>query len=426
MTPHSLNVRSQPGAKRRRKTKQPVAPAVSASGFDPLAELAAAAAAAPFALDPISASGFGNDPLLQPTMASATPLSAVPAQPLKIVAVFPNLLRGGAEQWLLYLARFLDPRRAVLTRCIVTNARNSDPDFTAEIPAPVEMQRRDSLRRAVRDCDVLIVFGLPCDKLLGDLRAKLCIFIAHGEGGWTKGLLGQSRQACDHVVAVSRRVAQAVCDGFPTTVIYNGVDAARLAQSRSRDEVRRQFGFTDGDFVLGYVGRYSPEKRPELLIRAVAQLPAEFKLLLVGWGADRPRLMELANELIPGRYAMTTAARYLGDYYRAMDAFGLVSNQEGFSMALLEAMMCELPVVVTPVGSVPEMIEDRVSGVVVSGAPESIAAGVERLARYPEWARGVAAEGHRFAARHGHASRMSREYEALFQRLWTAKFGCPA
>jgi glycosyltransferase involved in cell wall biosynthesis len=422
MTPYFPDVQSGRGTKGRGKKKKRKD---SISGLQAEVELFSASAPLFMAAGANSISGFGADLVEEPASVGAV-AAAIATQPLRIVAVFPNLLRGGAEQWLLYLARFLDPRRAVLTRCIVTNPRGADPDFVAEIPAPVETQRRDSLKRAVQGADVLIVFGLPCDKLLGELRAKLCLFIAHGEGGWTKGLLAQSRQTCDHVVAVSRRVAHAVCDGFPTTVIYNGVDTARLAQTRPRDEVRRQFGFGASDFVLGYVGRYSPEKRPELLIRAVAQLPPRFKLLLVGWGADRSRLMELANELIPGRYAMATASRYLGDYYRAMDAFGLVSDQEGFSMALLEAMMCELPVVVTPVGSVPEVIEDRVNGVVVGEAPNSIAAGVERLARHPAWARGVAAEGHQFATRHGHASRMSREYEALLARLWTAKFGCPA
>jgi hypothetical protein len=78
----------------------------------------------------------------------------LPAQPLKIVAVFPpNLLRGGAEQWLLYLARFLD-RRAMLTRYIVTNGRAGDPEFTAGDSAPVERQRaiRSSERCATATC----------------------------------------------------------------------------------------------------------------------------------------------------------------------------------------------------------------------------------------------------------------------------------
>src|SRR5207249_4664935 len=225
----------------------------------------------------------------------------------------------------------------------------------------------------------------------------------------------------DHVVAVSHRVKQVVCEGLPTTVIYNGIDQARLAQSQPREAMRSRFGFGQGDFVLGYLGRFSPEKRPELLIRAVSELPSHYKLLLVGGGRDQAILRDLANDLIPGRYAFTSASSYLGDYYRAMDAFGLVSDQEGFSLALLEAMMCELPVVVTPVGSVPEMIEDRVNGVIVQPHPASIAEGVRRLAEHPAWARGVAAEGHRFAMQHGHAKRMARDYEALLARLWDEK-----
>jgi UDP-glucose:(heptosyl)LPS alpha-1,3-glucosyltransferase len=246
--------------------------------------------------------------------------------------------------------------------------------------------------------------------------------IAHGEGGWTQTMLANSRNTCDHVVAVSHRVQQTVCDGLPTTVIYNGVDLARLAQSRPREEVRSRFGFGDGDFVLGYVGRFSREKRTELLIRAVAELPARFKLLLVGLGRDREKLMDLANDVIPGRHAFATASSYLGDYYRAMDAFGLVSDQEGFSLALLEAMMCELPVIVTPVGCVPEIIEDRVNGLIVEGAPASIAQAVTRLVQHPRWACGLAAEGHRFALRHGHAARMARDYESLLARLWSEKY----
>ena len=344
-------------------------------------------------------------------------------RPLRVIVVLPRLLRGGAEQWLLYLAKFLNREKVKLVRCVVANAQVTDRQFIEELPIPVEEKGPDSMRRAVADCDVLVVFGLPCDTLLGAERAKLCVYIAHGEGPWTKGLLDRSRKRCDHVIAVSRRVKQAVCDGFPTTVIYNGVDMARVAQRRSRREVRRRFHFGEHDFVVGYVGRFSQEKQLDLLIRAVSKLPPRFKLLLVGWGHLKARLLELANELIPGRYAFTGGSQYLGDYYRAMDAFALVSNQEGFSLALLEAMMCRLPVVVTPVGCVPELIVNRVNGVVVKPRIRDVAKGLARVANFPSWARGVAAEGHRWAIDNGHAERMARDYEAVLLRLWAQKHG---
>jgi UDP-glucose:(heptosyl)LPS alpha-1,3-glucosyltransferase len=136
--------------------------------------------------------------------------------------------------------------------------------------------------------------------------------------------------------------------------------------------------------------------------------------------------MELANRRIPGRYAFATANDYLGDYYQAMDAFCLLGTEEGFSLAMLEAMMSGCPVIATPVGSVPEVILDRVNGLVVSGAPEEVRAAAERLHRHPSWARGLAAEGRAFAERHGHAARMARDYEDLIARLWVEKHAKPA
>jgi glycosyltransferase involved in cell wall biosynthesis len=175
--------------------------------------------------------------------------------------------------------------------------------------------------------------------------------------------------------------------------------------------------------VLGYLGLFSREKRAHAVIEAVARLPAQFRALLVGWGALRNELMELANERIPGRFAFATAWEYLGDYYQAMDAVCLASATEGFSLVMLEAMMCGRPLIVTPVGSVPEVIVDRVNGLIVPGDPVSVSRAAALLARYPDWAAGVGREGKNFAETYGHAVRMARQYENLLFKLWTEKHG---
>jgi glycosyltransferase involved in cell wall biosynthesis len=205
-----------------------------------------------------------------------------------------------------------------------------------------------------------------------------------------------------------------------STVIYNGVDTARLGQTQSREETRRSLGFQNDDFVLGYVGRFSAEKQVERLIDAVAELPQNFKALLVGWGAGRAELWERANARIPGRYSFVAASDYLGDYYRAMDAFCLLSSEEGYALVLLEAMLCGLPLVVTPVGSVPEIIVHRRNGMIVSGQPRAVAAAAMELKRHRHWARGLAAEGQAYAQQHGHARRMTRQYEDLLATLCRA------
>ncbi len=349
---------------------------------------------------------------------SGSPLAE---RPLTAIHVGPSLIRGGAEQWLVDLLRFLDPKKIRILRAIATEANLTDANVTADLPVPVEVGQAESVRRAARECDILMSWGLGLNDWLRDCRPRLSVVLAHGEGAWTGNALKNSDQVVDHVIAVSPSVKDRCCNGFPTTVIYNGVDCSRLGRTRPRDAMRASLGFGPGDFVIGYVGRYSVEKHVSILVDAVALLPSHFKLLLVGWGAQRLPLLEHANALIPGRYAMTTGWTYLGDYYAAMDAFCLVSETEGGPLVMLEAMHCARPVVVTSVGSIPEIIKDRINGVVVTRDPLSVAAAVMQLARHPEWARGIAAEGKNYAEEHGNARRMAVEYENLFQRLWREK-----
>jgi glycosyltransferase involved in cell wall biosynthesis len=340
---------------------------------------------------------------------------------LRVAHVGQSMVRAGIEQWLKSLIRFSNPQRLQFTRCVATSSQ-VDPDVIAEMGVPVEVGQAEAVQRAVQECDVLLCWGpaeLP--HWLQGARPRLCVFVAHGESDWTRRLLDGCASVVDHVVAVSERVRDKVCHGFPTTVIPNGVDAAHVAQCRPREDIRRMLGFGSDDFVLGYVGRFSHEKNPERLLEAVAELPLCFKALLVGWGHLLPDLMELANDLIPGRYAFATADSYLGDYYNAMDTLCLVSDVEGFALVVLEAMLCERPVIVSPVGCVPEVIKDRINGIVVGGNASSVADAARLLKDYPLWARGLAAEGRRYAVQNGHAWHMARRYEELLGDLWSQR-----
>jgi glycosyltransferase involved in cell wall biosynthesis len=297
-----------------------------------------------------------------------------------------------------------------------------DKAVTADSPVPVIPANEDTVRRAADHADIVLFWGVPMGELLQDHRPKLCVYVAHSDNDWTRDVLHDSSPFVDHVIAVSRRVQTNVCRGFASTVILNGVDASRLSQTRSRSDMRRSLGFESDDFVLGFLGRMSWEKRPERLIDAVEQLPPNFKALFVGWGPLRPQLLEAANTRIPGRYAFASADRNLGDYYQALDAFCLLSEQEGFALVLLEAMLTERPIITTDVGFVSELVEDRINAVVVDGSPQSICDAALRLQQYPAWANGLAAEGRALADQHGHAWRMARDYERFFWRLWSEKF----
>jgi glycosyltransferase involved in cell wall biosynthesis len=339
------------------------------------------------------------------------------------VHIGPAFALGGAEQHIIDLARFLDPRRVRLEKCLVTGEGYIDCELTRRMPAPVMRATCDDIAKAVSQYDVTLFWGRALAKLPAKVRSKLSIHIAHGESSWSRDCVVGTREVTDHVIAVSQRVRDRVCHDVPATVVLNGVDAARLACTRSREAVREACGFSPGDFVVGFVARFSAEKRPRFFLEMVAALPRRFKALMIGWGEMRNDLLNLANDIMPGRYALVRARDYLGDYYQAMDAFCLLSAHEGFGLVALEAQLCGRPLVATSVGCIPEIVRDRVNGLVVEATTDSVSQALRCLDERPQWAAGIARQGQADAAQFGHAARMARDYENLLEKLWRAKHG---
>lgn len=339
--------------------------------------------------------------------------------PLSVVHIGPCLFRGGAEQHLIDLAKFMDPSRAFLKECLITDPAGIDAAVAKDLPCPVRAASPKDISNALQSTDVVLHWGMPLDEYVDAHlpRKAISIYIAHGDSPWTKELLQRSTRSTDHAVAVSERVRRSTCGDFPTTTIHNGIDTARLATTRSRDDLRQELGFTSDDFVVGYIGRYSPEKRPEVLIHSLEKLPRKFKALFVGWGPMQADLLRQANEKIPNRYAFRFADKYLGDYYQAFDAFALMSTMEGFALVFLEAMFHGLPVIATPVGAVPELIHSMINGIIADPSGNDLADRLVQLQSNPGWAREMGQSARRYALQFGHARRMADQYLELMNRL---------
>lgn len=347
-----------------------------------------------------------------------TPASQTrPGRPIRVAFVCSFLYGAGIENWMVGLRQYSDPAAVQFVRCVVTTSL-VDERIVRRLGIPVAVGQAEAVRAAAVDADVLIVSGpAQVGEWLADRPRGRVIFVAHGDGHWTRDILDCCRAVVDEVVAVSRRVQEAVGSGFRTTVIHNGIDPAHLVVTEDPAFVRRRLGFGPDDFVLGYVGRFSPEKNVGALVDAVERLPEGFKLLLVGFGPERGELMDRANRLIPGRYAFTEAHQDLGALYHAMDAFCLPSLSEGYGLVLMEAMFCGRPVISGPVGFAPESLQDRVNGIVVDGTPEGFAGAARLLRDHPEWRKAVGLEGRAFALRYGLAARMAEKYRRFLSSV---------
>jgi glycosyltransferase involved in cell wall biosynthesis len=148
----------------------------------------------------------------------------------------------------------------------------------------------------------------------------------------------------------------------PVVRIDNGVSAERLRFARERSR-EKSAGLT-----LLAVGRLIPYKNYPLLLRALASLPSnlDWRLLVAGEGPEATHLAELSAELGIGR-----KVNYMGNVsdvdtlFADVDIFVMSSSAEGLPIALIEATLAGLPVIVTNVGGCAEVVHAVCNGLVV-------------------------------------------------------------
>lgn len=171
-------------------------------------------------------------------------------------------------------------------------------------------------------------------------------------------------------------------------VIPYGVDVDRFDIPLSRREAREKLGLPVDRFLVGTVGRLEEQKGQKHLLDAVAILRREGRdamLLLVGGGREEDRLRgQAAREGIGDAVLFLGTRRDLPELFRAMDVFALPSLWEGLPIALLSAMASGSPVIVTPVGGVPEVVKDGRNGLMVpAGDPHALAAAIRKVCEDP-------------------------------------------
>jgi L-malate glycosyltransferase len=184
--------------------------------------------------------------------------------------------------------------------------------------------------------------------------------------------------------------------------VPNGIDLDAVDAQPAIDR-NAAFGVDDGTRVVITIANARPVKGIDVLIRAAAvvrkQLPdVIFPIIGETHGPEYlEELLGLAQQLGVGRNI-----RFLGrrsDVYsllKSCDLFCLPSRSEGMSNALLEAMACRLPCVVTAVGGNPEVVVESQTGFLVPPEnPQALAERILALLRHPGRAKQMGEEGRR-------------------------------
>ncbi|AKT42549.1 glycosyltransferase [Chondromyces crocatus] len=217
------------------------------------------------------------------------------------------------------------------------------------------------------------------------------------------------------------------------TAIHNGIEIPPA--KKTREQVRSELKLGN-EYVGIFPAAFHRVKGHDVLLRALAILRDEdleltatadprmsetrVRVLVAGDGDERDRIHALAKELKLGPEWVTFLGfrKDVPDLLAGMDFFVLPSRMEGLPLSILEAMARELPVVVTPVGGVPEVVTDDVHGLVVPvDDPRALAEAIGRLAEDPQVGKAMGQRGKRRVEEDFSFSKMARKYEDLYLRV---------
>ncbi|MFF8871352.1 glycosyltransferase [Streptomyces massasporeus] len=198
-------------------------------------------------------------------------------------------------------------------------------------------------------------------------------------------------------VAVSPTVAERLkrwgVPGPRIEVVPNGIDVARFRfDAALRHDTRRRLGLPDDAYVIGAVGRLAPGKRFGALIRALAQLPDDHWLLLVGGGPEEDVLRRTARAAgVADRVLFTgerpcvpdgTPGPDLPSLTCAMDVLASPSPEEAFGLAIVEALASGLPVLYASCPALEDLPPSAAPAARrVTGGPDAYARAVTEVRR---------------------------------------------
>lgn len=313
----------------------------------------------------------------------AAPATERANQPCRAGFIIPSVHCGGAERWTLNLVDHCDPARLAWSGCLVTQDWRDSTMFaslsrllpvhhrgTTVSPSGKRREPLDDAYAALIDnSDVLVVWEVDetIDSLV-EASSLPVVHVCHRESSIHPRFVHEGQ----HLAAVSEGSSRSF--GYQQAgavrVIPNGVDLSRCNAVRTRREMRRLWGCSEDCLVVGYLGRIDANKNCQALARAVLGLGGDacvvcYGPLAIGGEATLREMQAIGGD----RVRVFPPTEDVGSVLRAIDVFMLPSKTEAHSLALLEAWGASVPVVATPVGSLPNL-ENAFGRLAVSVGPD--------------------------------------------------------
>lgn len=188
-----------------------------------------------------------------------------------------------------------------------------------------------------------------------------------------KRLIMFSLNSSNKIIAVSEDLSTKIEQmgiNKDITILRNAVDISRFKPSKNM-EMRQNYKIGDDDLLILFIGHLETFKGIFELLDAFYEINKKHtntKLMIVGEGHEEQKVRDTVSKLkLEGSIVFTgkVSPETIQNYYQMADIFTLPSYTEGLPLVVIEAMACGLPVIVSTVGGIPELVKDGKNGFLV-------------------------------------------------------------
>lgn len=357
---------------------------------------------------------------------------------------------GGVDRYIRMLLKYLDKEKFENILVCSQDFREEDYDSLVDSFEQIELNRAigaNDLRSIVEvrklikkyNPDIVYAHSSKAGAItrVADIGLKNhCVYNPHG---WAFNMRCSAKKKamytaiekiaapfCDKIICISDAEKQSaldkkICREDKLQVIFNGVDIESYENGVRGAIKRKDLNIPEDAFVVGMVGRMSPQKAPDVFVKMAKQVKDEVPnahFIIVGNGNQEDEIRKYAEDNgFSNSLHITGWVDNLMSYVELFDVACLLSRWEGFGLALPEYMMAGKPIVASRVDAIPNIIQNGENGLLVE-VDDDIGASkaVLRILREDGLRKKIVAQGLEDVHNRFNARRVSEEHSKLFNK----------
>ncbi len=366
---------------------------------------------------------------------------------LKVLEVIRQGQIGGGESHLLDLIYFLDKKKVELVCLSFTDGemirrltQMGIKCYVINTQKPFDIKVQGQIIKLIQDEKIQIVHAhgsRAASNILYPVR-KLhipLVYTVHGWSfhddqsyfvrkmrGWSEKIICSSASRVICVSESNKETGSKVFGLKHAIVIENGVNLDKFNPDGSFKNLRSEFGFSESDFIVGFIARCTKQKNPLGYLAALENVHSanpSVKGLFVGEGDMDDEVDAYIQQHQMKDYLFRSQFRTdVPDLLHCIDIYCLPSLWEGLSIALLEAMAMQKAIIATPTDGTKEVIRHGDNGLVVPfNDVSSLANAINVFFEDRDMKEKCAIQANRFVAERFNASRVAESVSAIYSEI---------